>query len=105
MITRSEIYLVDFGDPIGHEPGYRRPAIVITQPSINEFGTVVVVPVTSSRRGYATHIEIESLPLTSYAQCELIGVVSELRLVKKIGQASITEMAQIDRTLRRILAL
>jgi mRNA-degrading endonuclease toxin of MazEF toxin-antitoxin module len=28
-IKQGEIYLVDFGEPIGSEPGYRRPCLII----------------------------------------------------------------------------
>ncbi len=28
-MTRGEIYMMDFGIPIGSEPGYRRPVIII----------------------------------------------------------------------------
>lgn len=52
MIRQGEVYWVDFGEPGGSEPGYRRPAVVIQNDVFNasNIRTVVVCPLTSNLR-------------------------------------------------------
>lgn len=100
----GEIHLCDFGDPIGHEPGFRRPAVVVSRDELNRHGIALVVPVTRSRRGYATHVELEDvLPVTSYAQCELLRSVSTERLRRPVGVLDAVQLAEVKLVLRRIL--
>ncbi|MDR0303475.1 MAG: type II toxin-antitoxin system PemK/MazF family toxin [Chitinispirillales bacterium] len=49
-MTRGEIWWVDFGDPIGSEPGYKRPAFVIQNNKLNDtrLATTIVLPITSN---------------------------------------------------------
>jgi mRNA interferase MazF len=105
-MRRGEIYLCDFGEPIGHEPGYRHPAIVVSHDEISRFGIPVVIPITSTRRGYPTHVEIDGvLPQICYAQCELVTSVSHQRLSKLLGLVSPVDLLKIEKILRRILVL
>lgn len=66
----------------------------------------VVLPVTRTRRGYATHVEIDGvLPVISYVQCELIRAVSADRLIRPVGSLDVTHLAKVETILRRILDL
>ena len=59
---RGDVWLVDFGEPIGHEQGWRRPAVVMSSDHLNDSAAspVIVVPVTSTRWGLPSHVEIET---------------------------------------------
>lgn len=50
MIRQGEVYWVDFGEPGGSEPGYRRPAVVVQNDVFNasNIRTVVICPLTSN---------------------------------------------------------
>ena len=52
MIHQGEVYWVDFGEPGGSEPGYRRPAVVVQNDVFNASNvrTVVVCPLTTNLR-------------------------------------------------------
>jgi mRNA interferase MazF len=52
VIRQGEVFWVDFGEPGGSEPGYRRPAVVLQNNIFNasNIGTVVVCPLTSNLR-------------------------------------------------------
>jgi len=66
----------------------------------------VVLPVTRTRRGYPTHVELEGvLPVVSYVPCELIRSVVAARLERRVGAVDIAQQAKIDIILRRILQL
>lgn len=102
----GEIHLCDFGSPIGHEAGFRRPAVVVSPSLLNRHGVVLVTPVTRTRRGYPTHVELDAvLPVTSYAQCELLRSVPPERFVRHVGDADEVHLTQIRLVLRRLLGL
>lgn len=98
---RGEIWLVDFGTPIGHEQGYRRPAVVVSADRMNSSraGLAIVVPVTRTHRGLPSHVEIEpaasGLREISYAKCEDVKSVSVERLVHRIGTIPAGELRRI----------
>jgi mRNA interferase MazF len=106
VVTRGDIYLCDFGTPIGHEPGFRRPAVVVSRSELSRHGVPILVPVTRTRRGYPTHVELSDvLPVVSYVQCELIRAVSSDRLIRPVASLDPTHLAKIEAILRRILDL
>jgi mRNA interferase MazF len=106
VVNRGQIYLCDFGTPIGHEPGFRRPAVVVSHDELNRHGVPVVLPVTRTRRGYPTHVELDGvLPVVSYVQCELIRAVSVDRLIRPVASLDNAYLAKIEAILRRILDL
>jgi mRNA interferase MazF len=106
---RSEIWLVDFGDPVGREQSGRRPAVIVSADALNESraGVLLVVPITTARRGLPSHIEIDpgssGLDHVSYAKCEDIKSISEQRLIARLGLAGDAVIFQIVRTLRFLL--
>jgi len=104
VVRRGEVVICDFGDPQGHEAGFRRPALVISPSEVNQFGTPVVIPLTRTRRGYPTHVELDGvLPDVSYAQCELLRAISLDRVGRRIGEAGLDHLLQIEKILHRIL--
>jgi mRNA interferase MazF len=110
-VQRGDVWLVDFGDPIGREQSGHRPAVVVSADQLNasRAGIVIMVPCTSSRRSLPSHIELDpqgsGLSETTYAKCEDIKSVSELRLVARIGQCPIDAMFAIEQALRFLLVI
>ncbi len=108
---RGEIWLVDFGDPVGREQAGHRPAIVVSTDELNEgpAGVLLVVPITSTRRDLPSHVEIEAgesgLDHPSYAKCEDVKSISQRRLVGRLGVASPEPLFEIGRVLRYLLEL
>jgi mRNA interferase MazF len=108
---RGEVWLVDFGDPMGREQAGRRPAVVVSSDLLNDSraGVVIVIPITTTYRGLPSHIEIDSgssgLDEVSYAKCEDVKSVSEQRLVGRLGDVRDEAIFQIARALRFLLDL
>lgn len=111
MIWRGEVYYVDLGQPVGHEPGLRRPAVVVSVDILNNGsgGLVVVVPITTTGYGLRSHVEVEPASSgrehTSYARCDQLRVVSVERLSSRNGMVGPDQMRAIDQTLRFVLDL
>jgi mRNA interferase MazF len=111
LIWRGEVYYVDLGQPVGHEPAFRRPAVVVSVDVLNNGpgGLVVVVPITTARYGLRSHVELEpegsGLDHTSYARCDQLRVVSVERLPSRQGMIGPDQMGAIDQALRFVLDL
>ena len=105
-MKRGTIWLCDFGYPHGHEPGLQRPAVLVSAEEITRRALPIVLPVTRTRRGYATHVELEhALPVTSYVQCELIRAVTGDRFIRQVGEVDPIDMLRIAKILSRMLEL
>lgn len=108
---RGEIWLADFGEPVGHEQGLRRPAVVVSHDRLNRSraGLIVVIPCTTTRRGLPSHVEIEpgssGLTETSYAKGEDIRSVSTQRLIRRLGVIPTDGLARAENVIRLLLGL
>lgn len=108
---RGEVWLLDFGEPVGREQSGGRPAVVISADSLNESraGIVVVIPLTTTCRGLPSHVEIDrgdsGLDEVSYAKCEDVKSVSEQRLIGRLGVVGDEVMFRLARVLRFLLDL
>lgn len=111
LIWRGEIYHVDLGQPVGHEPAFRRPAVVVSVDILNNGpgGLAVVIPITTAGYGLRSHVELEAassgLGHTSYARCDQLRAVSVERLSSRQGMVGPEEMQNIDQALRFVLDL
>jgi len=110
MASPDDIWLVDFGDPYPGEPARHRPALVVGPAAIfgSNFPFVVVVPVTTVRRGLSVHVEVEATPdngldETSYLQCELLRAISTRRLVARLGVLDAATSDSVERVVRALL--
>jgi mRNA interferase MazF len=106
---RGEIWLVDFGEPVGREQAGRRPAVVVSADRLNESaaGVVIVVPCTTTYRGLPSHVELDpetsGLDAVSYAKCEDVKSVSDRRLLTRFGMANDEAFFAITRALQFLL--
>lgn len=108
--SSDQVWLVDFGEPFPGEPAFHRPAVVVGPVAMYEgvVPQVILVPLTSRRRGLPNHVEIEAsersgLNETSYAQCELIRGVGRGRLVHRLGTVDAFEGVAIRAVLAALL--
>jgi mRNA interferase MazF len=108
---RGEIWLTDFGVPIGHEVGYRRPAVVISSDRLNRVGAVaVVVPMTSQERRLPTHVHVPArqgtgLGKESWAKVDDVKSVSTERLEERLGEIDRLSMDRVEEALRLLLEI
>lgn len=107
-----QVWLVDFGTPIGHEQGNIRPAVIVGSVTHCRFpiGMAIVVPLTSRDRGLDHHVPIRSssagLARPSWARTEDITSVSVQRFVrpKPLGVVSDDEVERLTDWLREMVA-
>lgn len=80
----GDVLRIDFGAPARGEPGFIRPAVVVTADDVLEFRqhAIAVVPCTTTRRGWLTEVEITDFGV---AQAHLPTTVSVDRVVEATG--------------------
>jgi mRNA interferase MazF len=108
-----QVWLVDFGQPVGSEQRGVRPAIVVASDLHCRFpiDMTIVIPLTTRNRGLPHHVEISSpnsgLRQTSWARTEDVASISTLRLAKDrpLGALNDKEIATVQRWLRRMIAV
>lgn len=113
MIRRAQIWWVDLTEPIGSEPGYRRPAIVLQRDEVNASGidTVVVCVLTSNTRlarargNTLLRRGVTGLPRDSVANASQIATVNKTDLDRLVGVLPESDMSEVDQGLRWFLRL
>lgn len=113
VVARGEVWWVDFGEPVGSEPGYRRPGVVVSSDRFNRshIATVIVTAVTSNLRLAAAPGNVQltagmgSLGRASVVNVSQILVVDRRRLVGHVGVLDRSSMLRVDDGLRLALAL
>jgi len=106
---RGQVWLTDFGVPVGNEQVKVRPALVVSSDSWNgHASTLTVLPITRTSHDFPTRIEVEAtvqngLDETSYARCEDIRAISERRLLRPLGRVDPVVMLSVSKTLRLFL--
>lgn len=110
-MIRGEIYMMDFGIPIGSEPGYRRPVIIIQseKENLQNLNTTIVIPVTSNLlyADYRGNVFIQKkesgLSKDSVALLFQILVVDKMRLFDKVGKLNKSILSKIENELDYVL--
>lgn len=112
MLTSGDVLAADLGEPVGREAGFPRPVIVVTaQVVLSQSPSVVhVVPLTRTRRGFRSEIDIDpdernGIAEPSAAQCQHLRAVSTSRLTETIGNVGVATLAQLRETIADLLDL
>jgi mRNA interferase MazF len=112
MLTSGEVLLADLGEPVGREAAFPRPVVVVTAQVVLAQGpnVVQVVPVTTSRRGFLSEIDLDpdkanGLTESSAVQCQHVRAISIDRLGDSLGTVGPTALLQIRETLADLLDL
>lgn len=110
---RGEIWWANLPDPVGSEPGYRRPVLVVQDDTFTQsrISTVIIVIITSNIQlaeapgNVLLPQEITGLSKDSVANVSQILTVDKAFLVECIGSLPNYLQEEIDDGLRTILYL
>jgi mRNA interferase MazF len=113
VVKRGEVWWVDFGVPLGSEPGWQRPAVVVSSDLFNRSGiaTVLVAAITSAmhREEAPGNVTMPAgsagLPKPSVVNVSSLGVIDRSRLIERTGAVTTEVMTDIDDGLRLVLSL
>ena len=112
-LHRGDIWWVDFGTPQGSEPGFQRPAVIVTSDRINasHISTVTVVPLTTNMKLAAAAGNVEltrqtgGLPKDCVANVSQVTTVNRYQCIEKIGSLPLREIFELGKGLRLLLDL
>lgn len=86
VIKRFEIYWVNLDPTLGRDMQKTRPAVVISPNEMNNaLSTVLIAPITSSKRNFPTRIAFKLKNNENYIALDQIRTVDKTRLSKKIS--------------------
>ena len=110
---RGEIWWANLPEPVGSEPGYRRPVLVIQDDVFNQsrINTVIVVIITSNTQlaeapgNVLLPCEVSGLSRDSVANVSQIFTVDKTFLTERIGSLPDYLQEEVDEGLRMVLCL
>jgi mRNA interferase MazF len=110
---RGEIWWASLPDPIGSEPGYRRPVLIIQDDVFTQsrISTVIVVIITSNTQlaeapGNVLLVSAATgLPKDSVANVSQVFTVDKTFVVERIGMLPGHLQEEVDEGLRTVLYL
>lgn len=111
MPDRWDIYQVDFGPPMGHEPASTRPALVVSYNELNhDTPYVTLCPITSTqRRLYGCEVHLpggDPLPRDSIVQVQLVRTLDARRLRAHLGRLHDPRIRRlVDQSILRLFDL
>jgi len=103
VIRQGDVYWAKLREPVGSEPGYRRPVMVIQSNCFNRsrLNTVVVCHLTSSLRRADSPGNVllakgeANLPKRSVVNVTQIATINKTDLIEKIGALSPPRTRQV----------
>jgi mRNA interferase MazF len=112
-VYRGEIWWADLPDPVGSEPGYRRPVLIIQDDTFTQsrLRTVIVVIVTSNIElanapgNVLLFSDATGLSRDSVANVSQIFTVDKAFLTERIGSLPASLQDDVDEGLRTVLYL
>ncbi len=113
VARRGEVWWAALGRPVGSEPGYRRPVLVLQCDDFNEspIQTVVVVTITSNTRlamapgNVLCRKRDGGLTKPSVVNVSQVATIDKARLLERVGALPGRVLAKVEDGLRLVLGL
>lgn len=111
MIGQGDVWWADLAEPLGSEPGYRRPVLVVQGDAFNRsaIATVVVAPLTSNLRwseapgNVLLRARSTGLPRDSVANVSQIVAIDRAALTDRVGRISSAKLELVLRGIDLVL--
>ena len=112
QVNRRQVWIAE-PDPVvvGREQAGGRPVLVISSNDFNNTraGLVVVLPITTTERGFFSHVPVEppegGLRRKSFVMCEQIKSMSKDRLQRSLGEVRRETMIKVQEIVQVLLDL
>jgi len=110
-MKQGEIWLIDLEPTVGAEMKKTRPAVIVSDDALGKLPLKVIAPLTDWKEHYS--IAPWMIPITPSAQngltkkssidCFQIHSVSEIRLLKQIGNITFAEILLVQEGIVKVL--
>jgi mRNA interferase MazF len=113
VVTRGQLWWAELSNPVGSEPGFTRPVLIVQAESFNQsrLATVVVIAITSNLRlvdapgNVMLSKDKSGLPKDSVANVSQLSTIDRHTLKEPIASLDRITMQQIDEGLTLVLGL
>lgn len=110
---RGEIWWANLPNPVGSEPGYRRPVLIVQDDTFTQsrISTIIVVVITSNTKlaeapgNVLLPCAATGLPRDSVANVSQIFTIDKTFLVERVGAILEQLQVEVDEGLRTVLYL
>ncbi|MDR1416798.1 MAG: type II toxin-antitoxin system PemK/MazF family toxin [Prevotellaceae bacterium] len=111
-MKRGEIWLINLDPAVGAEIKKIRPAMIINNDTVGKLPLKIIVPITDWKERYSTApwmVKIQpskqnGLTKISALDCFQVRSISEMRLIKRVGCASFSEITQVQQGVVRVVS-
>jgi mRNA interferase MazF len=112
-VQRGEVWWANLPDPVGSEPGFRRPVVIVQSDAFNRsrIRTVIVAAITSNLRLQNmpgnVHLPtgVAGLPQTSVINVSQILTLDRRYLVARAGSLTAAKRRELEDGVRLVLSL
>ena len=103
---QGDIVILTFDPQSGHEQKGRRPAIIVSNKTFNQYlGLAFACPITNTKRDFPFHIEIKSKNISGYIMAEQMKSIDyNTRKIKFVEKADVDTISQILGIIDSIMA-
>ena len=100
-LTQYEIVLVNLDPTIGSEMQKTRPAVILSPNEMNKYlNTVVIAPMTSSSKSYATRVEVNHNKTKGWIVLDQIRTIDRQRITKKLDKLTEKDIKKVKNILK-----
>ncbi len=97
---QGDIVALSFDPQSGHEQKGRRPAIIISNKTFNQYlGLAFACPITNTKRDFPFHVKVESENITGYIMSEQMKSIDynsrKIKFIEKANQNTINQILGI----------
>lgn len=100
VIAQGEVWWADLPEPVGANPGFRRPVVIVQGDALNHsrISTVVCVPLTSNLRwaNAPGNVELSAsatgLPKDSVANASQVTSIDRVLLTERTGKLTLAKL-------------
>ena len=101
MVKRFEVWNIGLNPTVGHEMNKIRPCVIVSPNEMNKYlKTVIVVPLTSTIKGYPTRVNCMFQGKKGQMALDQIRSIDNSRLIRKLGDLNKDASEELCKTLQ-----